>query len=103
VRWSLRQLAALPEGKLALAQKRVALLGAVYELDTGTVRFLAKRRRLNLRPLLGTSPFRSRFGESACQQGSSGYVVAEVQGLRPGTSTTEYLRRWWQARIPSFQ
>jgi len=41
VRWSLRQLAALPEGKLALAQKRVALVGAVHELDTGTVRFLA--------------------------------------------------------------
>ena len=40
VRWSMRQLAELPEGKLALEQKRITLVGAVYELDTGTVRFL---------------------------------------------------------------
>jgi len=40
VRWSMRQLAALPEGKLALKQKKSALVGAVYDIATGTVRFL---------------------------------------------------------------
>jgi carbonic anhydrase len=40
VRWSLRQLAALPQGQLGLKSKKSALVGAVYELATGTVRFL---------------------------------------------------------------
>ncbi len=40
VRWSMRQLLALPEAKRALREKHVTLVGAVYELNTGTVRFL---------------------------------------------------------------
>ncbi|MCX7099813.1 MAG: carbonic anhydrase [Methylococcales bacterium] len=40
VRWSMRQLMVLPEAKRALAEKQVRLLGAVYELNTGRVRFL---------------------------------------------------------------
>ncbi len=41
VRWSMRQLSGVPEGKLALDEKRASLVGAVYELDKGAVRFLA--------------------------------------------------------------
>jgi len=40
VRWSMAQLAAIPEGKLALEQKMCTLVGAVYDIATGTVRFL---------------------------------------------------------------
>lgn len=40
VRWSMQQLSALPEAKKALQEKHVTLLGAVYELNTGRVRFL---------------------------------------------------------------
>lgn len=40
VRWSMRQLLALPEAKRALMEKRVTLVGAIYELGTGRVRFL---------------------------------------------------------------
>jgi carbonic anhydrase len=40
VRWSMRQLAALPESQLALKRKRSALVGAVYDITEGTVRFL---------------------------------------------------------------
>ena len=40
VRWSMQQLLALPEAKRVLQEKSVALLGAVYELNTGRVRFL---------------------------------------------------------------
>ena len=40
VRWSMRQLIALPGANRALREKRVALAGAVYELNTGRVRFL---------------------------------------------------------------
>lgn len=40
VRWSMQQLSALPEAKKALQEKYVILLGAVYELNTGRVRFL---------------------------------------------------------------
>ncbi len=40
VRWARRQLAALPEGKKALEDKAFVLVGAVYELKTGRVRFL---------------------------------------------------------------
>jgi carbonic anhydrase len=39
VRWSMQQLLALPEAPKAL-QNNVGLLGAVYELNTGRVRFL---------------------------------------------------------------
>lgn len=41
VRWSMRQLATLPEGERALREGRVALVGGVYELATGRVRFLS--------------------------------------------------------------
>lgn len=40
VRWSAGQLARLPEGRKALEEKRVVLVGAVYELKTGKVQFL---------------------------------------------------------------
>jgi carbonic anhydrase len=41
VRWSIRQLAESSEGKKALEEKRFEMVGAVYELETGTVRFLS--------------------------------------------------------------
>jgi carbonic anhydrase len=40
VRWSMRQLAALPESQLALKRKKSSLVGAVYDIAKGTVRFL---------------------------------------------------------------
>jgi carbonic anhydrase len=40
VRWSIKQLSDVPEAKKALAAGRVTLVGGVYELDTGKVRFL---------------------------------------------------------------
>jgi carbonic anhydrase len=41
VRWTLRQLASISGGERALKSKSVTLAGAVYELHTGKVRFLA--------------------------------------------------------------
>ncbi len=41
VRWSMSQLAALPEAKEALKDKRFEMVGAVYDLETGAVRFLS--------------------------------------------------------------
>jgi carbonic anhydrase len=40
VRWSMKQLAELPEGKKALEEKRLEMIGAVYDLETGKVRLL---------------------------------------------------------------
>lgn len=40
VRWSMKQLAEMPEARAALASKTVSLAGAVYDLQTGAVRFL---------------------------------------------------------------
>jgi carbonic anhydrase len=40
VHWTLRQLRQSPEGKVRAAQGDVKLVGAVYELTTGRVRFL---------------------------------------------------------------
>jgi len=40
VRWSMKQLAELPEGRRALEKKVITLVGAIYELGTGSVRFL---------------------------------------------------------------
>ena len=40
VRWSVRQLAATPAGGDAIEEGRIQLVGAVYELATGRVRFL---------------------------------------------------------------
>ncbi len=41
VRWSMQQLLALPESQRAIQKGNVTLVGAVYELATGNVRFLA--------------------------------------------------------------
>jgi carbonic anhydrase len=41
VRWSIKQLARLPQAERVLAAKQVSLVGAVYELATGRVRFLS--------------------------------------------------------------
>src|SRR5262249_9549543 len=43
VRWSVKQLAERPGAKQPLAERRIMLVGAVYELTTGKVRFLQKR------------------------------------------------------------
>lgn len=40
VRWSMQQLITLPEAKRALREKPGALVGGIYELETGRVRFL---------------------------------------------------------------
>ena len=45
VRWSMKQLAELPEGRRALEKKLITLVGAVYELGTGSVRFLRQVHR----------------------------------------------------------
>jgi carbonic anhydrase len=41
VRWSMQQIAESAEGKKALEEKRFQMAGAVYELETGRVRFLS--------------------------------------------------------------
>jgi carbonic anhydrase len=40
VRWSMRQILETPEGRDRQAEGRVKLVGAIYELETGRVRFL---------------------------------------------------------------
>jgi carbonic anhydrase len=40
VRWSMRQLADSPEGRRAMQEDRAKLVGAVYEIASGRVRFL---------------------------------------------------------------
>ena len=40
VRWSMRQLAESPEGRRAMQEDRAKLVGAVYEIASGRVRFL---------------------------------------------------------------
>ena len=40
VRWSIRQLRETPEGKARMAEGILKLVGAVYELESGRVRFL---------------------------------------------------------------
>ena len=40
VRWSMKELLSLPEAQVALKERRAALIGAVYELESGKVRFL---------------------------------------------------------------
>jgi carbonic anhydrase len=40
VRWSMRQLLETPEGKARMAEGVLKLVGAVYALKTGRVRFL---------------------------------------------------------------
>jgi carbonic anhydrase len=41
VRWSMTQFAELPEVKKALKDKRLEMVGAVYDLETGKVSLLA--------------------------------------------------------------
>jgi carbonic anhydrase len=41
VRWSVRQLLGTPEAQARVAEGAMKLVGAVYELETGRVRFLA--------------------------------------------------------------
>jgi carbonic anhydrase len=41
VRWSLKQLATLPEAKKILEERKTLLVGAYYELSTGKVKFLS--------------------------------------------------------------
>jgi carbonic anhydrase len=40
VRWTMRQIAETPEAKAASAEGRASLVGAIYELESGRVRFL---------------------------------------------------------------
>jgi carbonic anhydrase len=40
VRWSMAQLAELPEARRAVKDKRFEMIGAVYDLETGKVRML---------------------------------------------------------------
>ena len=40
VRWTIRALLATPEGSARIAQGEVKLVGAIYDLATGRVRFL---------------------------------------------------------------
>jgi carbonic anhydrase len=40
VRWSMRQILETPEGRERQAEGRVKLVGAIYEIETGRVRFL---------------------------------------------------------------
>lgn len=44
VRWSMEQLAKLPQAQEPLKSKRVRLLGAVYDLETGKVNFLPESK-----------------------------------------------------------
>lgn len=41
VRWSMRQILETPEGQVRMAEGRMKLVGAVYEIATGRVRLLA--------------------------------------------------------------
>jgi len=41
VRWSMRQIVETPEGRARMAEHRIKLVGAVYEIATGRVRLLA--------------------------------------------------------------
>ena len=40
VRWTVRQILDSPEGKARMAEGRTKIVGAVYEIETGRVRFL---------------------------------------------------------------
>ena len=41
VRWTVRQIVGTPEGQARLAEGRMRIVGAVYEIETGRVRFLS--------------------------------------------------------------
>jgi carbonic anhydrase len=40
VRWTVRQIVDSPEGQARLAEGRMKVVGAIYEIETGRVRFL---------------------------------------------------------------
>lgn len=42
VRWTVRQICSTPEGQARIAEGRMMIVGAVYEIETGRVRFLTK-------------------------------------------------------------
>jgi carbonic anhydrase len=41
VRWTVRQILSTPEGRARVAEGRMKILGAIYEIETGQVRFLS--------------------------------------------------------------
>ena len=41
VRWSMKQITDIPDAKKSLEEKRFEMVGAVYQLTTGAVRFLS--------------------------------------------------------------
>jgi carbonic anhydrase len=43
--WTVRQILDSPEGQARVAEGRMKLVGAVYELETGRVRFLTPHER----------------------------------------------------------
>jgi carbonic anhydrase len=45
VRWSMRQILESPEGRARVAENRFKLVGAVYEISSGRVRFLEECNR----------------------------------------------------------
>jgi carbonic anhydrase len=53
VRWSMRQLLDTPEGRERMAEGVLKLFGAVYELETGRVRFLRPRAGADGSPSAG--------------------------------------------------
>ncbi len=44
VRWTIRQIRETPEGQARLAEGRMRLVGAIYEIESGQVRFLDDAR-----------------------------------------------------------
>ena len=40
VRWSMRQILESPEGRWRQSEGRIQLVGAIYEIETGCIRFL---------------------------------------------------------------
>ena len=41
VRWTVRQISESPEGQARLAEEQIKVVGAIYEIETGRVRFLS--------------------------------------------------------------
>jgi carbonic anhydrase len=41
VRWTVRQILGTPEGRVRVAEGRMKILGAIYEIESGRVRFLS--------------------------------------------------------------
>jgi len=41
VRWTMKQIRSSPEGKARVKEDRLTLVGAIYQIKTGRVRFLA--------------------------------------------------------------